>query len=60
MSQQRKVDFKLGLAGVTSTVEVNAAPPQLVTTNGQLGHVVSTEQVQDLRHNGRNISSLRG
>jgi hypothetical protein len=32
VSQQRKVDFTLALAGVQSTVEVNAASPLLNTT----------------------------
>jgi hypothetical protein len=58
VSQERKVDFTLALAGVQSTVEVNAAPPLLNTTNGQLGGVVSTDQVQELPLNGRNISGL--
>ena len=58
VSQQRKVDFTLALAGVQSTVEVNAAPPLLNTTTGQLGGVVSAEQVQNLPLNGRNISGL--
>lgn len=58
VSQQRKVDFTLALTGVQFTVEVNAAPPLLNTTNGQLGGVVSAEQVQNLPLNGRNISGL--
>jgi len=58
VAQQREVDFKLALAGVTSTVEVNAAPPLLNTTNGMLGGLVSPEQVQDLPLNGRDIAGL--
>jgi hypothetical protein len=58
VAQQREVDFKLALAGVTSTVEVNAAPPLLNTTNGMLGGLVSGEQVQNLPLNGRDVSGL--
>ena len=58
VAQQRAVDFKLVLAGVTATVEVNAAPPLLTTTSGSLAGVVSTEQVQDMPLNGRDITGL--
>jgi hypothetical protein len=58
VAQQRAVDFKLALAGVTAKVEVNAAPPLLNTTNGMLGGLVSAEQVQDLPLNGRDITGL--
>jgi hypothetical protein len=58
VAQQRKVDFTLALAGVTSSVQVNAAPPLLNTTNGQIGGVVSAEQVQNLPLNGRDITGL--
>ena len=46
VAQQRAVDFKLVLAGVTAVVEVNAAPPLLNTSDGALAGVVSAEQVQ--------------
>jgi hypothetical protein len=58
VAQQRAVDFKLVLAGVTAKVEVNAAPPLLNTTDGAIAGVVSEEQVQDLPLNGRNIAGL--
>jgi hypothetical protein len=58
VSQERSVDFKLTLAGVTSTVEVNAAPPLLNTTDGALAGLVSEEQVQNLPLNGRSIANL--
>jgi hypothetical protein len=58
VAQQREVDFKLALAGVTSEVEVTAAPPLLNTTNGMLGGLVSGEQVQDMPLNGRDITGL--
>jgi hypothetical protein len=58
VSQQRQVDFKLTVVGVESTVEVNAAPPLLNTTDATIGGLVSEEQVENLPLNGRNISGL--
>jgi len=58
VSQTRSVDFTLVLSGVTQSVEVNAAPPLLNTTNATLAQVVSTEQVEKLPLNGRNIEGL--
>jgi len=55
VSQTRSVDFTLVVSGVTQSVEVNAAPPLLNTTNATLAQVVSTEQVENLPLNGRNI-----
>ena len=48
VSQQREVNFKLAVTGVESTVEVNAAPPLLNTTDGMLGGLVTEQQVQTL------------
>jgi hypothetical protein len=58
VAQERAVDFKLVLAGVTATVEVTAAPPLLNTTDGVIAGVVSSEQVQNLPLNGRDVSGL--
>ena len=58
VSQERAVDFKLVVAGVTQQVEVTAAPPLINTTNATLAQVVSTEQVENLPLNGRNIEGL--
>jgi hypothetical protein len=58
VSQERAVDFKLVVAGVSQQVEVNAAPPLLNTANATLAQVVSTEQVENLPLNGRNIEGL--
>src|SRR5579863_5543063 len=58
VSQQREVNFKLAVTGVESTVEVNAAPPLLNTTDGMLGGLVTEEQVQTLPLNGRSIENL--
>ncbi len=58
VSQTRQVDFKLTLVGVASTVEVDATPPLLNTTDATIGGLVSEEQVQTLPLNGRNITNL--
>jgi len=58
VAQQRRVDFTLALAGVQSTVEVNAAPPLLNTTTGTIAGLVSAEQVENLPINGRDITAL--
>ena len=58
VSQQRTVDFTLSLAGVVSTVQVNAAPPTLNTTDATVAGLVSGDQVQTLPLNGRSIGNL--
>ena len=58
VTQQREVDFRLALAGVTAEVQVTAAPPLLNTTNGELGGLVSAQQVEDMPLNGRDITGL--
>jgi hypothetical protein len=58
VSQERNLDFRLSLAGVTQTVGVSAAPPLINTTNGSLAGLVSQEQVQELPLNGRSIENL--
>ncbi len=58
VSQQREVDFTLAVGGVTAKVEVTAAAPLLNTTNATLANVVSSEQVENLPLNGRNIEGL--
>ncbi len=58
VGEQREVNFTLVLAGLTSKVEVSAAPPLLNTTNATLAGLVTTAQVQDLPLNGRDITQL--
>jgi hypothetical protein len=58
VSQERNLDFRLSLAGVTQTVGVSAAPPLINTTNGSLAGLVSQQQVEDLPLNGRSIQNL--
>jgi hypothetical protein len=58
VTQTRQVDFKLTLVGVASTVEVDATPPLINTTDATIAGLVSEEQVQTLPLNGRNITGL--
>jgi hypothetical protein len=58
VSQQREVNFRLVVAGVTSTVQVSAAPPLLNTTNATMAGIVSEQQVEELPLNGRDITQL--
>ena len=58
VSQQREVDFKLALVGVSSSVEVDTAPPLINTTDATIAGLVSEEQVQTLPLNGRDIAGL--
>jgi hypothetical protein len=58
VSQTRQVDFKLTVVGVESTVEVDATPPLINTTDATIAGLVSEEQVQTLPLNGRNITGL--
>ena len=58
VSQQREINFTLAVGSVTATVEVSAAPPLINTTNSTLANVVSSEQVENLPLNGRNIEGL--
>ncbi|HLN01637.1 MAG TPA: TonB-dependent receptor [Bryobacteraceae bacterium] len=58
VSQTRVIDFKLTVVGVESTVEVDATPPLINTTDATIAGLVSEEQVQTLPLNGRNISGL--
>lgn len=58
VSQQRRVDFTLTVAGVKSTVAVTAEAPLVDTTDATLGGLVSEKQVQTLPLNGRSIQNL--
>jgi hypothetical protein len=58
VTQHREVDFTLGLAGTTQTVEVTAAPPSLDTTDATIAGLVNGQQVSTLPLNGRDINNL--
>jgi hypothetical protein len=57
VNQSATLDFRLSLAAVSQSIEVNA-PPQLNTTNATLGDVVQHQQIVDLPLNGRNFTQL--
>jgi hypothetical protein len=58
VSQQREVNFKLVVLGVSETVKVDTTPPLLNTTDATIAGLVSEEQVQNLPLNGRSIVGL--
>ena len=58
VQQQVVVDFTLQPGQVTQTVEVTAKVPLLQTTNGSVGQVVGSKDVNDLPLNGRNFTFL--
>src|SRR2546422_11015213 len=58
VQQQVVVDFTLQPGQVTQTVEVTAEVPLLQTTNGSVGQVVGSKDVNDLPLNGRNFTFL--
>ncbi len=59
VSQQRELDFKLSPSGTVVTAEVSASmEPVINTTNGELGGVMSEQQVHSLPLNGRSIQNL--
>ncbi len=58
VSQTRNLDFRLSPEGGKESAIVNAAPPLMNTTDGQLAGLVTEKQVQDLPLNGRSIQNL--
>jgi hypothetical protein len=58
VSQQREVNFKVAVLGVSETVKVDTTPALLNTTDATIAGLVSEEQVQNLPLNGRSIVGL--
>ena len=58
VDEQRELDFKLGPAAVSTSVEVNATEVAVETTTPTLGQVITSEQVAELPLNGRNFVQL--
>jgi len=58
VAQRVQLDFALELGAVAETVEVQAAPPQLQTSDSQLSAVVESKAISDLPLNGRNFTQL--
>jgi len=58
VQQRVVVDFTLHPGGITQTVEVTGAPPQLQTQDASVGQVVAAREVNNLPLNGRNFTFL--
>jgi Carboxypeptidase regulatory-like domain len=58
VDEQRELNFTLSPASVTSTIEVQAAPVAVETTNPTLGQVITSQQVAELPLNGRDFVQL--
>src|SRR5205085_6088005 len=58
VDEQREVNFKLAPASVQQTIEVNATPVAVETTNPTLGQVITSQQVAELPLNGRDFVQL--
>jgi len=58
IDEHRELDFKLVLASVTTSVEVNATEVAVETTTPTLGQVITAQEVAELPLNGRNFVQL--
>jgi len=58
IDEHRELDFKLVLASVSTSVEVNATEVAVETTTPTLGQVITAEEVAELPLNGRNFVQL--
>jgi Carboxypeptidase regulatory-like domain/TonB dependent receptor len=58
VNQSVTLDFKLGIASSTQTVQVTSAPPPLNTTSATLTDVVGHDETVDLPLNGREFTQL--
>lgn len=52
------LDFHLSLGETSTTIEVNAEVPLLNSESGNLGHVMTNQQIVDLPLNGRGFNEL--
>jgi len=60
VNEQRRVDATLQVGSLKQTVEVQANPVQVETTNTQLGDVIETKKLLALPLNGRSYIDLLG
>ncbi|MCC6589206.1 MAG: carboxypeptidase regulatory-like domain-containing protein [Bryobacterales bacterium] len=58
VAQRAQLDFALEIGAVAETVEVEAALPQLQTSDSQLSAVIDSKAIADLPLNGRNFTQL--
>jgi hypothetical protein len=60
INQTVHVDFKLLIAGSSTTVMVNVQAPQVETVNSTIGYSITDRSITDLPLNGRNPLALAG
>ncbi len=53
-----RLDFALEVGAVAESIEVTTAPPQLQTSDSQIGAVVENKAIAELPLNGRNFTQL--
>ena len=58
VAQRVQLDLTLEIGTVAESVEISAAPPQLQTSDSQIGGVVESKAISDLPLNGRNFTQL--
>jgi hypothetical protein len=58
VAQRLRLDFKLQVGAVTTTVEVTAEVSRVQTESSSLGTVVERERIQNLPLNGRHVFNL--
>ncbi len=58
VEQRKEVNFTLSVGGLATSVSVDAVPPTINTTNGEIGGVIQGRQVANLPLNGRDITNL--
>jgi len=58
VEQNREVNFKLSVQGISTKLEVAAVAPPIDTTTGTIGGLVEGRQVANLPLNGRDITNL--
>lgn len=58
LEQTSRIDFSLSPGAITSQVEVKAEAPLVQSTTSDLGHVVESNQIEQLPLNGRLFEQL--
>jgi hypothetical protein len=60
INQNKRVNFKLNIAGAVQTVQVSVQASQVETVNPTVGYMVDSRTVTDMPLNGRNTLDLAG
>jgi hypothetical protein len=58
VAQKVRIDLAVEIGTISETVAVTATPPQLQTSDSQLGGVVESKAISDLPLNGRSFTQL--